>query len=174
MEQKSIFYSSLMAGVLISVVLIIFKLALFLLDVDEESYIQFGYYIVFALGLAWAIYSVRNSKLDGFATYGKAFMIGLYASVIIAVVMAVYTYVYIKYIDPSFVDNLLANAEDKMIEANPDMSEEDLNKALDMTKIFMQPEVMAVMSIFGSIITGAIFSLIIAIFAKREPVSIEV
>ena len=93
---------------------------------------------------------------------------------VIAVVMAVYTYVYIKYIDPSFVDNLLSNAEDKMIEVNPDMSEEDLNKALDMTKIFMQPEVMAVMSIFGSIITGAIFSLIVAIFAKREPLSIEV
>ncbi|RLD88510.1 MAG: hypothetical protein DRJ09_08260 [Bacteroidetes bacterium] len=174
MEQKSIFSSSLVAGVLVSVALIIFKLVLFLLDVDGESYIQFGYYIVFALGLAWAIYSVRNSKLDGFATYGKAFMIGLYASISIAVIMAVYTYVYMKYIDPSFVDNLLANAEDKMIETNPDMSEEDLNKALEMTKMFMQPGLMSVFSIFGSIITGAIFSLIVAIFAKREQVSIEV
>lgn len=174
MEQKSIFSSSLVAGVLVSVALIIFKLILFLLDVDEESYFQFGYYIVFALGLAWAIYSVRNNKLDGFATYGKAFMIGLYASISIAVIMAVYTYVYMKFIDPSFVDNLLANAEDKMIEANPNMSEEELNKALDMTKMFMQPGLMSVFSIFGSIITGAILSLIVAIFAKREPVSIEV
>ncbi len=174
MEQKSIFSSSLVAGVLVSAALIIFKLVLFLLDVDEESYIQFGYYIVFALGLAWTIYSVRNSKLDGFATYGKAFMIGLYASISIAVIMAVYTYVYMKYIDPSFVDNLLANAEDKMIETNPDMSEEDLTKALEMTRMFMQPGLMALFSIFGSFITGAIFSLIVAIFAKREQVSIEV
>jgi len=174
MEQKSIFSSSLVAGVLVSVALIIFRLVLFLLDVDKESYIQFGYYIVFALGLAWATYSVRNSKLDGFATYGRAFMIGLYASISIAVIMAVYTYVYMKYIDPSFVDNLLVNAEDKMIETNPDMSEDDLNKALEMTKIFMQPGLMSVFSIFGSIITGALLSIIIAIFAKREQVSIEV
>ncbi len=174
MEQKSIFSSSLTAGVLVSVALIIFKLALFLLDVDDESYIQFGYYIVFALGLAWAVYSVRNNKLDGFATYGKAFMIGLYASISIAVIMAVYTYVYMKYINPAFVDNLLANAEDKMIEANPDMSDADLNKALEITKIFMQPGLMSVFSIFGSLFTGALFSLIVAIFAKREQVSIEV
>ncbi len=174
MEQKSIFSSSLLAGLLVSAALIIFKLVLFILDVDEESYIQFGYYIVFALGLAWAVYSVRNNTLDGFATYGKAFMTGLYASIGIAVVMAIYTYVYMKYIDPSFVDNLLANAEDKMVEANPDMSEEELSKALDITKMFMQPGLMALMSIFGSIITGGLFSLIIAIFAKREPVSIEV
>ena len=174
MEQKSIFSSSLTAGVLVSVALIIFKLVLFLLDVDNESYIQFGYYIVFALGLAWAIYSVRNSKLDGFATYGKAFMIGLYASISIAVIMAFYTYVFMKFIDPGMFNDMLSQTEDKMIESNPEMSDEDLNKALEMAKMFMQPGLMSIFSIFGSLITGALFSLVIAIFAKNESTTVEV
>ena len=174
METKPIFSSSLMAGVVISILLIIFKLVLFLLDVDEQSYLQFIYYVIFALGLAWAMYSVRNNRLDGFATYGKAFTIGLYASIAVAVVMAIYTYVYMKYIDPSFVNDMLSQAEDKMIEANPDMSEDDINKALEMTKMFMQPGLMSIFSIFGSVITGSLLSLIIAIFVRRESTTIEV
>lgn len=174
METKSIFSSSIMAGVVISIILVIFKLVLFLLDVDEQSYLQFIYYIIFALGLVWAMYSVRNNRLDGFATYGKAFTIGLYASIAVAVVMALYTYIYMKYIDPAFVNNMLSQAEDKMIEANPNMSEDELNRALEMTKMFMQPGIMSIFSIFGSLITGSILSLIIAIFVRRESTTIEV
>jgi len=168
MESKSVFSPALVNGFLVAVALVIFKLVLFLLDVDEQSYIQFFYYVIFALGLAWVIYSVRNNKLDGIATFGKAFTIGLYASIAVAAVMAFYTYVYMKYIDPGMVNDLISQTEDKLIEGNPEMSDEDLNKVLETTRMFMQPGLMSIFSVFGYLITGTIFSLIIAIFAKNE------
>ena len=169
MESKSVFSPSIVNGILVAVVLIIFKLVLCLLDVGEESYIQFIYFVFFALGLAWAIYSVRNNKLEGYATYGKAFTIGVFASISIAVIIAIYTYVYMKYIDPGMINDMLSQAEDAMIEANPEMSDDDLNKALEMTKMIMQPGLMSIINIFTTLMTGTIFSLIIAIFAKNEP-----
>jgi hypothetical protein len=38
----------------------------------------------------------------------------------------------------------------------------------------MQPGLMALISVFGSLITGSIFSVIIAMFVKRESTVIEV
>ena len=174
MEPKPIFKPSFVNGILVAVVLVLFKLVLFLMDVDEESYIQFGYYVVFALGLAWVMYSVRNNQLDGYATYGKAFMIGFYASLGIAVIMAVYSYIYMEYINPGMINEILTKAEDSMIESNPDMTDEQLNQALEITKMIMQPGLMALISVFGSLITGSIFSIIIAMFVKRESTVIEV
>ena len=174
METKSVFTPSLVAGSIVAVVLIIINLALFLLDVDAESPVQYVYHLFFALGLAWAIYSVRNNTLDGYATYGKALVIGVYASLAIAVIMAVYTYVYMEYINPGFIQEMLSRAEDSMIEADPNMSDEDLNRALEMTKMFMKPALLAPISIITTAFTGTIFSLVIAIFAKNEDRTIEV
>jgi hypothetical protein len=168
MESKSVFSPSIVNGILVAVVLVIFNLVLFLLDVGKESYIQVFYHVIFALGIAWAIFSVRNNKLDGYATYGKAFTIGVFASISIAVIMAIYTYVNMKYIDPGMVSDALSQAEDAMIEANPEMSDDDLNNALEITKMIMQPGLMSIIRIFTTLMTGTIFSLIIAIFAKNE------
>jgi len=174
METKSVFSPSLIAGSIVAVVLIIVNLALFLLDVGAESSVQYVYYLFFALGLAWAIYSVRNNTLDGYATYGKALVIGVYASLAIGVIMAVYTYVYMEYINPGMIQDMLSKAEDSLIEANPNMSDEDLDRALEMTKMIMKPALMAPITIFSTAFTGTIFSLIIAIFAKNEDTTVEV
>jgi hypothetical protein len=174
MEPKPVFAPSFVNGMIVAVLLVIFKLVLFLMDVDDQSYLQFGNYIIFALGLTWAMYSVRNNRLDGYATYGKAFMIGFYASLGIAVVVAIYTFVFMKYIDPGMINDILSQAEDKMIESNPDMTDDELNKALEITKMIMQPGLMSVISVFISLLTGTIFSVVIAIFAKKESVVIEV
>jgi hypothetical protein len=169
MESKSVFSPSIVNGILAAVVLVIFKLVLFLLDVGEESYIQIIYYVLFALGVAWVIYTVRNNKLDGYATYGKAFTIGVFASISIAVVLAIYIYVYMKYIDPGVINEMISKVEETMIEANPEMSDDDLNEVLEMSTMFMQPGLMSLVTIFSTLMTGTIFSLVIAIFAKNEP-----
>jgi len=174
METKSVFLPSLVAGTIVAAVLVIFNLTLFLLGIDVESSAQYIYYVLFALGLAWAVYSVRNNTLDGYATYGKALVIGVYASLAIAVIMAVYTYVYMEYINPGMIQEMLSKAEDSMIEANPNMSDEDLNKALEMTRMIMKPALMAPVTIISTALTGTLFSLAIAFFAKNEDRVVEV
>jgi hypothetical protein len=174
MENKSVFLPSFTYGLIIAVVLIVFKLILYLLDIDEQSYWQMFYYVIFAFGIVWVEFFMRNQRLDGYITFGKAFLVGFYASLAVALVMAVYSYVYMSYINPGMIDEILSKTEEQIIEKNPDISDEDLSTALDMTVTFMKPGMMAAMSMLGTLITGALLSLVAAVFVKRKAVEIEV
>jgi len=55
-----------------------------------------------------------------------------------------------------------------MLEQNPDMSNEQIDQALSWTEMFTTPIMMGVMSLIANVFLSAIFSLLIAIFAKRE------
>ncbi len=174
MENKSVFMPSLAYGLFVSIILVVFKLVLFIAGIDDQSYWQFLYYVFFALGLLYTMTTIRNKNLDGYITFGKAFMVGFYATIAIAIVMAVYTYFYITKINPGMIEDALAQAEEKIIESNPEMSDADLETALNAAKTFMQPGIMAVMSIFGTLITGTLLSLVSAAFVKRKKVEVEI
>ena len=168
MENKSIFSPAFAYGFIVSIVLILFKLILFLAGVDENSYLQILFYVVFALGLLYTMTIIRNKNLGGYITFGKAFMVGFYATLAISIVMAIYTYFYMTQINPEMIEEAMSQAEEKIIEANPEMSDEDLETALNAAKIFMQPGIMSIMSIFGTLITGTLLSLVGAAFVKRK------
>ena len=55
-----------------------------------------------------------------------------------------------------------------MLEQNPNMSNEQLDQALAMTETFTSPLMMGIMGFIMNLVVSTIFSLIIAIFAKRE------
>jgi hypothetical protein len=59
-----------------------------------------------------------------------------------------------------------------MLAQNPDMSDEQLDQALGMVKIFTSPVMMAVMGFIYNVVISVVLSLIFAIFAKREDRSI--
>jgi len=167
-KKKSAFMPSLMPGIYLGFVLIIYSLLMFLLDVDRESYIQYFSYVILAVGLYWSIVSFRDKQLDGFIEYGKAFSAGFYTGMFASVLAGIFLYVYVQYIDPGMIDEILINAEESMLENNPDMSNEQIDQALAMTETFTSPVMMGIMGFVANVIVSAILSLIIAIFAKRE------
>lgn len=167
-KQKSAFMPSLMPGIYLGFVLIIFSLLLFLLDVGRESYINYFSYIIMALGLYWSTTSFRDKQLGGYIEYGKAFSAGFYTGLFASVLTGIFLYVYVQYIDPGMLEEILIKAEESMLEQNPDMSNEQLDQALAMTEMFTSPAMMGVMGFIANVIFSAILSLIIAIFAKRK------
>ncbi len=174
MENKSVFLPAFGYGILVSVALIIFKLILYILDIDDQSYWQVLYYVIFALGLLYSMIFVRNKTLDGYITFGKAFMVGFYATLAVSLIMAIYTYIYMTVINPGMIADMLSQAEEKIIETNPEMSDEDLEKALSMAKMFMQPGIMAISTLIMSTIMGSLLSLVAAALSKRNKVEIEI
>ena len=55
-----------------------------------------------------------------------------------------------------------------MLEAQPDISEEELDLALQMVNKFMQPHWMMIMGMLSGTFMGFLYSLIISIFVKKE------
>lgn len=168
METKSTFLPAMQFGLLTGLAMIVYTLILYLVGVDLHSYWNFFSYLLFVGGMYWGMTSIREKQLGGVMTYGKAFGTGFWIAFFAALLLGIFSYFYLKYIDPSALANATAEAEDKILASNPDISDEDLQKALDMVKIFTNPVMSAVSQFISNLIVGTIFSLIIAIFAKRE------
>jgi hypothetical protein len=175
MEKKqSAFASAFSPGIIISAALILYSLVLFLLDVVYDSKLNYLSYIILAIGLWWAITSYRNKLEGGFITYGEAFSSGFFVGLVISVITGIFTYIYVQYINQGIIDDILLKAEEDMLTNSPDMSDEQIEQALSYVEKFTSPAIMAVFSFLGNLLASTIFSLIIAIFAKREkPIEIS-
>jgi len=168
MEQKSTFFPALQFGLLTGLAMVVYTLVLYLAGVDVHSYWNLLSYALFIGGLLWGITSIREKQLEGVMSYGKAFGVGFWITLFAAVVLGIFAYFYLKDINPGALADATAKAEDKILASNPDISDADLQKALGMVKVFTNPIMSAVTQFISNLIAGTIFSLIIAIFAKRE------
>ncbi len=168
MEKKSAFGPSLISGIYLGVALILFSLIMFLLDIDRESPIMYISYIVLAVGLFWSVISFRNKHLGGFIEYKTAFGAGFYTGLFASILAAIFTYIYVTAIDPGLIDEILIQAEEQMLEQNPNMTDEQIEQGLAMTETFTSPVMISVWAFLGNLVISTILSLIIAIFAKRE------
>ena len=167
-NKQSAFGSAFTPAIIISAALILFSLVLFLLDVAYDSKITWFNYVILFLGLWWAMISYRNKLEGGYISYGEAFKAGFFVGLIISFIVAIYTFIYVQYINPGIIDDILVKAEEDMLTKYPDMSDEQIEQALSYTEMFTSPAIMAVFGFFGNLLASTIFSLIIAIFAKRE------
>jgi hypothetical protein len=78
----------------------------------------------------------------------------------------VYFFFYSNFIEANFIDNLLDVSRAQMAEKG--LSEEQVDAAIEMSKKFMSPGIMMAISLFSSLIMGAIVSLISAAIFKNE------
>lgn len=167
MEKKSSFGPSVLSGLYLGIALIVFSLVTFLLEVDLQSPIKYISYLVLAIGLYWAIVSFRDKHMGGLIDYKGAFASGFFTGLIASLIGGAFTYVYVQYIDPGIIDQILLQTE-VTLEQNPNMSDEQIEQALEMTESFTSPILMSVFGFLGNLVASTVLSLIIAIFAKRE------
>ncbi len=154
-------------GLIAAVILIVLDLVFYVLDLPRESYIRFVAYLVFIGGIIWAAKSYRDIHSDGMISLGKSFSIGFMTGLFAAFFVALYTFIFLKYFDPSVITEAMEMAEDRMLD-NPSLSDEQIDQALAMTKRFMNPLMMALMGFIWNIVIVAVISLIASIFIKKE------
>jgi len=174
MEENKVsqFMPALTSGIILGVVLIIFALLMYFLDVDRESKINWLSYLILFVGLYMAVASYRKKLPGEFMTYGEGVLQGFLTGLFTSILVAVFTYIYVEYIDTTLIDRVLAETEEKILASQSDISDEDLDRALSLTRKFTNPGVMSFFSLFGNVVLSTLFSLIIAIFAKREDKSL--
>ena len=118
--------------------------------------------------LVYAISHYRDNANNGFISYAESLKLGTTVAFFSSVIMAFYTFFYITYLNPDMLSNILNMTEQAMLEAKPEISDQELDLALSMTSKFMQPHWMMIMGVLGGTFMGFLFSLIISIFLKKE------
>jgi len=121
--------------------------------------------------IAYAIIQYRDINNNGFITYAESLKLGTTVAFFSSIILAFYQFIYISYLDPNSLSEIMKITEQAMLESNPEISDEELDMALQMTSKFMQPHWMMIMGMLGGTFMGFLYSLIISFFTKKYKVS---
>ncbi len=164
MEQK--IATPVQKGLMISLILIVYGLVLYFTNQFGNKTLGYLQYAVLIGGVIWScIYFAK--QMNGNVTFGNVFAHGFKTTAFITALMAVYTFISIKFIFPDIVDKTIEIARTEMA-SNKDLSEDQVNQLLEMTRNnFTLIAISAILLMFA--IYGAVASLIGAAIAKKNP-----
>ncbi len=112
------------------------------------------------------IKEVRDTQLDGFLSFGQGFKSGMAITLIAAIVSALFTFIYIKFIDPGMIDKITAMTEAQWEEQN--MPEEQMAMARQWMGYFMNPMIMSLIAAVSVLFWGMVKSLIATALLKKD------
>jgi len=119
-------------------------------------------------GITYTIIVFRDTENSGFISYSDSLKLGTSVAFFSSVILAFYTFIFINYIEPNTLNEILQQAEQAILESKPEISDEELDLALEMTDKFIQPHWMLILGILSGTFMGFIYSLIISIFVKKD------
>ncbi len=134
------------------------------IDMSKGVWNWVGYLITLALlVLAHKSYKDRG---DGFMSYGQGMGIAFWVGLVSSVISAVFTFLYIKFIDTSFIELV----RDRQIEAmqQQGMTDQQIDQAMKVAAAFTTPEAMFGFMLVGGIAITLIIGLIVSIFTQKK------
>lgn len=170
MEEKprSVISNGIYFGLITGAAIIVFSLIMFLLDLYMNKAINWIGYLFLVAGMVWGTLEYRTKYSNGFLTYGKAFGACFWTGLFAGIIASVYLFIFVKFIHPGFINELLDQTRNSMIASNPNMSDEQLEQAISVSSKFMSPVMMTIWGLFAYAAMSAVISLILAIFLKKE------
>lgn len=160
------FKTAVTYGVYMGLGLIVFSLIMYVLEVPLDSKLHYVQYFIYIAVIYFGIKHHRDQDLGGYITYARGLGCGTLIAAVGGIIMAVYTFILFKYIDPDLVNQIFAAQEKQMLESG--QSQEQVDKMISMSKGFMQPWMMGLIVVPTVIFSGFILSLIIAALHKKE------
>ena len=154
-------------GLIMGVFSIVYFLVLNTLGADiTQGPASWGRYVYVAVFIFLAQKYYKDNG-DSFMSYGQGIGISFWMGIISSVLSAIFTYVYMKFIDQGFVQQIMDRAREGMEEKGT-MSDDQINQAMSMTEKFMTPEMMFVFGIVFGILGSVIIGLIVTIFTQKK------
>lgn len=154
-----------MKGIIISLILIVFSLAIQFLNLSRNKGLASLQFIIFIAGIIWSAVSFAK-QMDGNITYGNVFAHAFKVTAAVTAIMVVYTVISLKFISPEQLSIGIEEARANMEAKN--MSEDQIDNAINITKKFAIPFAIAGV-LFMFMFIGLIASLIGAAVAKKNP-----
>jgi F0F1-type ATP synthase membrane subunit c/vacuolar-type H+-ATPase subunit K len=169
MEQtnnSNLMKSTMTSGAILGAALLIYTLVLYMTNLTFSSVLGYVSYLIMIGGIVLGIKNFRDQEQQGFITYGRAIGIGMLTVLFASIIMAVFIYLLYTVIDPGLIEKAIEFSRNKMAAKN--LTDDQIEAAINMTKKFMTPAFMVIGTIIGYGFFGLIFSLIISAFMKKE------
>lgn len=151
-------------GLVTAIAMIVVGLILHVANLSFKPWAQWVIYIPFLIGLILNAQAFAKAN-DHFVTFGQVWSSGFKAVAIITLISVAWGLVFVN-IFPDMMEKGMDMARQKM-EAGGNMSDEQIEQALSMTKKFFIPFMIGGM-VFGYMFFGAILSLIAAAIPTKK------
>jgi len=164
MEETKIM-SPQIKGLLIALVVIIFGIIGYYTGLGfSTTWYNWVVNLVLLAAIIFACVHFANQK-EGFVTFGNVFLHGFKISAVITIIMLVYTLLAFTVLFPDMKEKIFEMQAAQMEKQG--MDEDKIEQATSVMKNFFWPLTIGV-TIFGTLIWGAISSLIGAAVAKKK------
>jgi hypothetical protein len=165
-NKSSFFQQTLTAGLLLGIVLVVYSLLMYFLDMSTNKYIGWISYLIIAVVIYYLQVQHRNKDLNGFMSYGKALGFAVMSMLVASVISAIFNFIMVKFIDPGLITKIMSMQEEAM--AKRGMTAEQTEMAMKMTAKMMSPVFMSIFTLIGMMFWGTVVSLITSIFTRKE------
>lgn len=162
---KSIAYQY---GMYLGLIGILNTVILYILSEERNTILSIISFLITVIIYLYGISAFKKLN-ENYLTVKEALKTGMGMAVIGGVLGAIYILIHYSFIQPEFINSIRENAMVGAIEANPNMTEEQLAMTEKMTNIFTSKFAMVTMYLIASLFFGFIISLIIGLIKKREP-----
>ena len=152
-------------AIYLTLVSIIYSVLLQILGLAANQ--KLGYIGILFLIIAFVLAHNEYKKSNEYMSYGEGFKIALIMVMINSVVSALFTYVYVKFIDGSMMTTIRQQQEMAMEKRG--MSEDQIQQAMTVAEKFSTPEMILIFGIFFGILFGIIVALLVTIFTRKSP-----
>jgi hypothetical protein len=163
MEQKVT--TPVVKGLILSLILIVFGVALHLTGQSMNKGINSLQYIIIIGGIIWACISYAK-QMNHNVTFGNVFAHGFKTTSVVTVIMVIYTVLAITVLFPEMKQMAMDQATAEMEKGN--MPEEQMEQAISITQKFFVPFAIGGV-LLAFMFLGCISSLIGAAVAKKNP-----
>lgn len=167
-QPKSSTSNALTYGLITGAVMIVYSLILYLLNLHLNKYLGYISFFIMIAGMSYGTIQFRNKIMKGFISYGKAYSSGFMIALFAGILGAIYAYIFYKLIAPDVVGEILDMTRQNIMSKSPQLSDEQVEQAMNMTAKFMTPALMSIFYLIYSLIVAAIGSLITSIFIRKE------
>ena len=160
-------------GAVLGLFLIFFAVVFWSLGLDNEQSIvpSIVNNLVIISFISYAIMQYRDKINNGYISYSHSLRLGTTVAFFSSIIMALYTFFYMNYLNPDMVTDVMNMTEYTILESDPNISDEELDIALSMTAKLMQPHWMMLTGVLAGTFMGFLYSLVISFFTKREDLS---
>ena len=154
-------------GVLLGVVIVVFSLMLFSLDMHYDQ----GWAIrsvSLALSLAAILFGISQFKKanEGFLNISQALKVGTGIALIAGIIGLIYFFVLSNVIEPDYMDKMYEIGKVQAMADNPQLTEEQIDQGIEMQKSFAWVTYPIILII--NIVIGLVFGLIGGLIMKKQ------
>ncbi len=123
-------------------------------------------YAIIIAGIGWAMRTYREDHPEAGVSYGRALGLGTLLTLFASLILGFFTFVLFKLVDKTLIEKLLTFMEEQFLRSG--LSDTQTEAFMPLYKKVLTPVTYSLGMIFSITFNGFIFSLILAIFFKKQ------